>query len=176
MNTKRFLRTLLSLSVAVIMAFTPIVSTGETISSAAAQSNQPSTDTQSVTVASGSEQDSLEENSTQPLEEETAEQPSQDADAVTEDDTSAASASISQTKTKYTYTDRKAGIKVTAVLQDADAIPDDAELIARPVTKNIKDYTYQEYMDALNASGTASYDADNTLLYDVAFIKDGAEL
>ena len=51
-------------------------------------------------------------------------------------------------KTSYTYEDNS--IKVTATLQKADAIPDDAELVVTPVTEGTKDYNYNAYMQALN--------------------------
>ena len=51
-------------------------------------------------------------------------------------------------KTSYTYEDNS--IKVTATLQKADAIPDDAELVVTPVTEESKDYNYDAYMQALN--------------------------
>ena len=79
-----------------------------------------------------------------------------------------------QIKTKYVWKDSK--VKVTAVLSDAEAIPDDAELVARPVVKESRDYNYDAYMEALNQDGDSRYTDKNTLLYDIAFIKDGVEI
>jgi pilin isopeptide linkage protein len=79
----------------------------------------------------------------------------------------------------YNYPYEDANISVNAVLTDPKAIPDDAKLRVTPITKNTDGYNYQAYMDALNAEATASsgsgadaqkYTADNTLLYDIAFI------
>ena len=94
-------------------------------------------------------------------------------------------------KDKYTYEDSR--IRVTAVLDDASAIPDDAELVVTPVTKDSDGYNYDAYMEALNKEGGSEaegkgivsklfggdkeetsdvYTEDNTLLYDIAFIID----
>ena len=97
-------------------------------------------------------------------------------------------------KDKYTYEDGR--IKVTAVLDDASAIPDDAKLVVTPVTKDSDGYNYDAYMEALNKEGGSEavsegnkgifsklfgrdkeeksdvYTEDNTLLYDIAFIID----
>jgi hypothetical protein len=99
-------------------------------------------------------------------------------------------------KTTFTYEDDN--VVVTATLQHAGAIPDDAELKATPVTANTDGYNYDAYMQALNdnaqqiaaSAGAAASDApdaetaktasdaaqkftaDNTLLYDIAFLAD----
>ncbi len=89
------------------------------------------------------------------------------------------------TQTEYTYEDDN--IKVTAKLQQADAIPDDAELVVTQVTADSSAYNYDAYMDALNdnseviaeANGieeTVEYTEENTLLYDIAFMLDGVEV
>ena len=78
------------------------------------------------------------------------------------------------TKTEYVY--KGNGVRVTAVLDDPDAIPDDAKLIAKPIRKGTGEYDYDAYMDALNRGSDSSYDENNTLLYDIAFIRDGVEL
>jgi choice-of-anchor A domain-containing protein/pilin isopeptide linkage protein len=96
------------------------------------------------------------------------------------------------TKTVYTYEDND--VTVTATLQHANAIPDNAELKVTPVTKTTAGYNYDAYMQALNNNAdkieTASvkddsdytsssidqkYNSDNTLLYDIAFIADKKE-
>ncbi len=87
-------------------------------------------------------------------------------------------------KTWYTYEDSK--VKVTARLQHANAIPDDARFQVTPVTKKSSDYNYNAYMAALNdnadklgadssSTGKTSdsadaFNEDNTLLYDIAFM------
>ena len=84
-------------------------------------------------------------------------------------------------KRVYTYEDDK--VLVTATLEKADAVPDDAVLRVTPVTSDSNGYNYDAYMDALNdkASDSSSEDnvsdadekaftAENTLLYDIAFI------
>ena len=74
-------------------------------------------------------------------------------------------------KTEYVYSDKQ--IKVTATLSDPSAVPDEAELVVTPVTKDTDGYNYDAYMAALNkGSEESSYTDDNTLLYDIAFIVD----
>lgn len=83
-------------------------------------------------------------------------------------------------KTVYSYEDDS--IKVTATLQKANAIPDGADLVVTPVTKESKDYNYDAYMQALNNHAddiaqqadidVMNYSEDNTLLYDISFISD----
>ena len=84
-------------------------------------------------------------------------------------------------KTVYTYEDSK--VLVTATLQHANAIPDDAEFVVTPVTPSSSDYNYDAYMEALNEnadligdskessdSDAKKYTEENTLLYDIAFL------
>ena len=86
----------------------------------------------------------------------------------------AATEEATATKTEYVWEDSE--LRVKAVLSDASAIPDDAKLIATPLTSESDDYNYDAYMEALNNDSEKSYDERNTLLYDIAFIKDGVEL
>ncbi|MGI6055518.1 MAG: Spy0128 family protein [Bilifractor sp.] len=80
------------------------------------------------------------------------------------------------TKREYSYEDDL--VSVTATLDDAKAVPDNAEFRVTPVTKDSTDYNYDAYMKALNDDAEASSDSDtekqytdeNTLLYDMAFI------
>nr|WP_027870257.1 SpaA isopeptide-forming pilin-related protein [[Eubacterium] cellulosolvens] len=75
------------------------------------------------------------------------------------------------TRSDYTYNDGR--IRVSAHLQDPKAVPDDAVLRVQPITNRTAGYSYQAYMDALNAEagtpGRVAYTADNTWLYDVGF-------
>lgn len=82
-------------------------------------------------------------------------------------------------KTTYTYED--AFVSVTATLQHANAIPDDAEFRVTAVTPDTAGYDYAAYMEALNKSADTlgaesvseegdTYDENNTLLYDIAFL------
>ena len=72
-------------------------------------------------------------------------------------------------KTEYVYSDKQ--IKVTATLSDPSAVPDEAELVVTPVTKDTDGYNYDAYMAALNKDAEeSSYTDENTLLYDIAFI------
>ncbi|MBP3477176.1 MAG: hypothetical protein J6K48_12825, partial [Lachnospiraceae bacterium] len=76
-------------------------------------------------------------------------------------------------KTVYEYED--AFVTVTATLEEAGAIPDDAEFIVTPVTAESTGYNYDAYMEALNRSAdeeTGEYNKDNTLLYDIAFFSE----
>ena len=69
----------------------------------------------------------------------------------------------------YTYNGND--IQVTATLQDAAAVPDDAELVVTPVVSHDSVYDYDAYMDALNkANPDKEYTEENTLLYDIAFM------
>ena len=84
-------------------------------------------------------------------------------------------------ETVYTYEDDN--IVVTATLDQATAIPDDAELKVTPITQAASEqgsYNYGAYMEALNVAAGAEtdkpvYTVDNTLLFDVAFIQTNAE-
>ncbi|MDE6021363.1 MAG: hypothetical protein K2H01_10280, partial [Ruminococcus sp.] len=86
-------------------------------------------------------------------------------------------------KTTYTYEDSY--VSVTATLQHANAIPDDAEFVVTPVTSDTAGYNYDAYMEALNKNaaqigdskessdkGAKKYTEDNTLLYDIAFLAE----
>ena len=79
-------------------------------------------------------------------------------------------------KTTYEYSDDR--IAVTATVADASAVPDSAKLVVTPVTEKTSGYSYDAYMDALNSKAKKGeeYTADNTLLYDIAFIDDGKEI
>ncbi len=84
----------------------------------------------------------------------------------------------SDNKTSFNYEDDN--IIVTAELEKAGAVPSDANLVVTPVTPETKGYNYTAYMQALNdkaddisgiSKGT-EFTADNTLLYDIAFMSD----
>ena len=79
--------------------------------------------------------------------------------------------------TKTTYTFENDNLKVTAVLEDATAVPDSAKLQVTSVKKDSTKYNYDAYMKALNDAAGAkdAYTDANTYLYDVAFLvaKDG---
>lgn len=76
-------------------------------------------------------------------------------------------------KTTYEYEDND--IYVTATLQHANAIPDDAEFIVTPITSESSGYNYNAYMEALNENSEAilgeegTIDDNNTLIYDIGF-------
>ena len=70
---------------------------------------------------------------------------------------------------EYTYEDDD--IYVVAILDSAEAVPDDAQLKVTAVNASSQDYNYDAYMDALNAnSEEKEYTSENTLFYDVAFL------
>lgn len=84
-------------------------------------------------------------------------------------------------KSVFTYEDDQ--VLVTATLQHAGAIPEDAQFVVTPVTSSSSDYNYDAYMNALNANadrivadsdrpdgGRKTFTEENTLLYDVAFL------
>ena len=69
----------------------------------------------------------------------------------------------------YEYEDSK--IKVTATLEKADAVPDDAYFGVEPLSEE----EAEAYLAALNKNleeGQEEYTADNTLLYDIGFYTD----
>ncbi|MBR4090613.1 MAG: hypothetical protein IKK28_07065 [Mogibacterium sp.] len=75
--------------------------------------------------------------------------------AVQEDSEEESADTDKPVKDKYTYEDSR--VKVTASLEDASAVPDDADLVVTPVTKDSKNYNYDAYMEALNReSGSAA--------------------
>ena len=76
--------------------------------------------------------------------------------------------------TRTTYVWNGGNVRVTAVLSDAKAIPDDARLVVK--TLDSRSGGYAAYMAALNRGSDSFYGRNNTLLYDVAFVKDGKEL
>ena len=79
-------------------------------------------------------------------------------------------AAKADTKTEYVYEDDY--VRVTATLDKASAIPDDAVLSVTPIYEGSTYYNYDAYMEALNnrVAGENTYDNQNTLLYDVAFL------
>ena len=78
-------------------------------------------------------------------------------------------------KSAYEYED--SAVKVTATLESADAIPDDAEFKVTAVTPTVTGYNYDAYMEALNkdAGEEDAYTSENTLLYDIAFLAKDAD-
>ncbi len=70
-------------------------------------------------------------------------------------------------KTVFTYEDSK--VLVTATLQHAGAIPDDAEFVVTEITSG---QAYDAYIAALNNASDEDkeYSEQNTLLYDMAFV------
>ena len=84
--------------------------------------------------------------------------------------------------TSYVYEDDD--VTVTAQLQYEDAIPAGVELKVTPITEETNGYNYDAYMQALNDNAAdlaaaedsaKNYSRDNTLLYDIAFIKTGSD-
>ena len=76
---------------------------------------------------------------------------------------------VPRERTEYTWKDDN--LTVTAVLTDPEAVPDDAELVVTPITKETEGYNYRAYMDALSDEITSAGEK-NTVLYDVAFLAD----
>ncbi len=81
-------------------------------------------------------------------------------------------------RTSYVYDDD--AVVVTAVLENQNAVPDNAELVVKPITSG---FEYESYMAALNAnaseltesevseeSETKAFNRENTLLYDISFM------
>ena len=117
----------------------------------------------------------------QPVEEEPLEEPLADMSdgTSTEEEPTIGSEEIVENEpsedTKWFYSYEDENMVVTATLEYADAIPDQAEFRVTPVNAHTGGYNYDAYMGALNTDGEAQYTADNTLLYDVAFYVDGIE-
>ena len=87
------------------------------------------------------------------------------------------------TKKEYAYSDEH--VSVTATLEHAEAVPDEAEFCVTPVTAVTDGYNYDAYMQALNehsqtiaaangmqASEEDAYTDENTMLYDISFMVD----
>lgn len=75
----------------------------------------------------------------------------------------------SATKTDYSYEDEN--VSVSAELADPHAVPDNAEFKVTQITSG---EAFNAYLAALNAKAKdgQTYTAENTLLYDVAFLVD----
>lgn len=70
------------------------------------------------------------------------------------------------TKSVYTYSGN--GVTVTATLSNPNVIPDDAEFRVTPITSGT---AYNAYLAAMDkADSTKKHDAENTVLFDVAFL------
>ncbi|HIH35629.1 MAG TPA: hypothetical protein HA255_04190 [Methanosphaera sp.] len=76
---------------------------------------------------------------------------------------------ITDKKTDYTYEDNK--ISVKAVLANASAISDQAELRVKEIPESTTEY--KKYQEALNKKSNLY---SNVLLYDISFILDGKEV
>ncbi len=75
-------------------------------------------------------------------------------------------------KNSFLYSDEN--LTVTATVEDAAAVPADAELRVSPVTEDSNQY--QAYMEALQSADNASqYSGENTKLYDIAFFAPDAD-
>jgi pilin isopeptide linkage protein len=81
------------------------------------------------------------------------------------------------TKDTYTYSDEH--LRVTAVLSDASAVPDDAELRVTKIDSDTEGYNYEAYVKAIDEKeGSDSVEDSDHVFYDVAFIgtEDGREV
>ena len=88
-------------------------------------------------------------------------------------------------KTEFTFRDNKITVKATT--KQAGVFPEGIELKATEVTPTIENYNYDAYLSALNENCEAiakeagkdnavEFTADNTLLYDIAFMFEGKEI
>ena len=99
------------------------------------------------------------------------------AEAENDANAAAIAATEANARTKFSYED--ADVEVTAALSSADAVPANATFQVKPITSSSTGYNYGVLMDALNESASdVEYTAENTLLYDIAFMvpktdKDG---
>ena len=90
-----------------------------------------------------------------------------------EEGSTAMEAAESPKETEYSYEDDD--VIVTAALEKAEAVPDEAKLFVVRVTSSSDDYDYDGYMNALNANSDQEYSSENTLLYDISFRLDDEE-
>ena len=182
MEKKRLIKTALCLVLAFTMTFAPIFSSYAVVATALAgevqttESQEPAATDEAAPSDEGTTAEPSEEVQAQPSDvpapgtvEDQDVQPEEEAVETEEEEEEAEAV-----KTDYVWKDEK--VKVTAKLSDAAAIPDDAKFIATPIVKESTDYNYDAYMEALNKDSDSKYDESNTLLYDIAFIKDGVEL
>ncbi|MBC3886752.1 LPXTG cell wall anchor domain-containing protein [Acetobacterium paludosum] len=87
----------------------------------------------------------------------------------------AVTAEKSKTSSRTEYTYEENGLKVTAVLSDPAAIPDEAKLSVKRITPQNDPEHYAQYLQMLqNSLGTA----DNTAFsaYDICFLLNGQEI
>ena len=174
MKNKRLLKTIVGLAIAFAMTFTPFSGSYALLVNPAGNGDGQVTETQATDAAS---EDVVSEE-TEPSQPEVTTEESEPAEQaepeLNEDMVPVDEVAEKAERTEYIWKDEK--VKVTAVLSDAEAIPDDAELVAKAVTSKSDDYDYDAYMEALNKNSDSKYNAKNTLLYDVAFMKDGVEI
>ena len=136
---------------------------GETVEETAPENENPAEEVQEIDInedqSGGTEADS--ENKGQTKKEETKQE--------------------TRERTVYTYEDKD--VKVTATLSNAEALPDNAELVVTELKNNARSL----YVDALNkdaAKGKSSkaqnkikkYNNKNTLIYDMAFVLKNKEI
>ena len=198
MNRKRQLRSLICISLALILACTPFFNAdavegapqsdpADIVQEQPAEADQQATD---------EKENAAEEDAAVEPEEESIEGESADGDSKKVESTKGESKKTESTEAESTKEDIDAeesgeepsgesrteyrcstdGVEITAVLSDADIIPDDAKLSAARITDRTSGYNYDAYMEALNAGQETVYSENNTLLYDIAFIKDGKEI
>ena len=192
MEKRRLIKTVLCLVLAFAMTFAPIFSSYAVIASAAGEAEVQTTETDGTTAAdeavpsddaAPADPQPAAEDAADPAEPEEGVQPESQpaADEVTdqqmqEEETAEPEEQeeVKAEKTEYVWKDSK--VRVTARLSDPEAIPDDAKLVATAIDKDSEGYNYDAYMQALNDNSDSKITEKNTLLYDVAFIKDGVEL
>ena len=198
MNRKRQLRSLICISLALILACTPFFNAdavegapqsdpADIVQEQPAEADQQATD---------EKENAAEEDAAVEPEEESVEGESADGESKKVESTKGESKKAESTEAESTKEDIDAeepgeepsgesrteyrcstdGVEITAVLSDADIIPDDAKLSATRITDRTSGYNYNAYMEALNAGQEAVYSEKNTRLYDIAFIKDGKEI
>jgi len=174
MKNKRLLKTIVGLAIAFAMTFTPFSGSYAMLVNPAGNGDGQVTETQATDAAS-EEAVSEETEPSQPEVTTEESEPAEQAEPEIEENVEPVEEVAEKAeRTEYIWKDEK--VKVTAVLSDAEAIPDDAELVAKAVTSKSDDYDYDAYMEALNKNSDSKYNGKNTLLYDVAFMKDGVEI
>ncbi|MBR0383057.1 MAG: hypothetical protein IJH71_11565, partial [Eubacterium sp.] len=176
---KKYVKKILAFTLAFIMVFTSGIS-GKTANLYAGVNRQ----NEAVSTEETAEENVYTEDSQEPPD--VAEEDASDETATQEEVTQETSeenadrkeAGSEQTATRTEYTFEDQNVKVTATLSRADAVPDQAKLAVTEVTKKTKGYDYEAYLEALgnaDKNRNASYNDENTLLYDIAFISNDSK-
>jgi pilin isopeptide linkage protein len=134
-------------------------SNGEEVAAESEVTGKDQQDVESETAESSKEETLTEETKEETVETETEETEETETEETEETEELC-------TKSVYTYSGN--GVTVTATLSNPNVIPDDAEFRVTPITSGT---AYNAYLAAMDkADSTKKHDAENTVLFDVAFL------